>query len=153
MSELPQVLLDYSNSFEKRNIKAMTACYTSDVIYFDPLFGYLDGEQVTAMWQLRLSDLDQFAIALEKIADEGDGYYKMKYSISYRKKDNRPVSMNVQVFFKLDQNRIVEQSEAFSVHALLKQERGMIGHLMGWNRMMQQARKNKARKELLKYLS
>jgi hypothetical protein len=153
MAELPQVLHRYQQAFSQGSIESIKRCYASDVIYFDPLYGYLHGDQVGYMWASKFAEFATYTISTGELADQGDGYYNMKYDIAYTSRSQMSIKMAVQCFFKIDDERIVEQSEAFSVHELLRQERGLIGHLMGWNRMMQQSRKNKARRMLLNFMS
>ena len=68
----------------------------------------------------------------------------------FEKKMNR---QQMKAYFKIENGFIAEYSHGFSVHQLCKQEYGLLGNLLGWNRLIQQRIKNDARRELLAYKS
>jgi hypothetical protein len=124
MTELPQVLSRYQHAFSEGSVESIKRCYAADVIYFDPLYGYLHGDQVGYMWASKFDEFATFTISTGEVADQGDGYYKMKYDIAYTSRSQMSIKMAVQCFFKIDDER-----------------------------MMQQSRKNKARRMLLNFMS
>ena len=153
MSAIPDVLSQYRQALTMLVHDDLVNCYNHEVKYFDPLFGLLEGAQVKAMWRLKFLDYGDAFVETEDVTDEGDGYYKMKYRMRYKSSGNKMIMLNVQAYFKVQGNLITEQSEGFSVHAILKQERGLLGNLMGWNRFFQQSRKNKAKRALMDVMS
>ena len=53
---------------------------------------------------------------------------------------------------RIENGKIIEHSDAFSVHEWSKQAFGITGLLFGWSSFFQNKIKNQAKKNLLKYM-
>jgi hypothetical protein len=53
---------------------------------------------------------------------------------------------------RIADGKIVEHSDAFSLHKWSSQALGFMGRLLGWNSFFQRKIKNQARKNLLKFM-
>ena len=53
---------------------------------------------------------------------------------------------------RFEDGKIVEHSDAFSVHNWSKQAFGLVGVLFGWNSLFQNKIKNKAKQNLLNFI-
>ena len=131
-------------AFSERDFNTMKSLVKSSIVYYDPLYGYLNDEDVFLMWESRYSKND-FRLNYHDIKDEGDGYFTGKIEVIYfHKKIIRQ---------QIENGFIAEYSHGFSVHQLCKQEYGLFGNLLGWNRLIQHRIKNDARRELLAFKS
>ena len=43
---------DFYTAFQERNWAGMNACYCSDIVFSDPAFGELHGDEVRMMWRM-----------------------------------------------------------------------------------------------------
>ena len=46
------VITEFYEAFRRRDVDAMAALYLPDATFSDPVFGQLDGPEVTAMWRM-----------------------------------------------------------------------------------------------------
>jgi hypothetical protein len=53
---------------------------------------------------------------------------------------------------RFSEGKIIEHSDAFSVHQWSKQAMGLSGELLGWNSFFQRHIKNRAKKKLTEFL-
>jgi len=137
-------------AFSERDFNTMKSLAKSSIIYYDPLYGYLNDEDVFLMWESRYSKKD-FKLNYQDIKDEGDGYFTVKIEVIYFHK--KIIRQQMKAYFKIENGFIAEYSHGFSVHQLCKQEYGLFGNLLGWNRLIQHRIKNDARRELLAFKS
>ncbi len=150
MQDHLKLIDSFFKAFSERDFNTMKSLTKSSIVYYDPLYGYLNDEDVFLMWESRYSK-NGFTLIYQDIKDEGDGYFTLKIDVTYfRKKMNR---QQMKAYFKIENGFIAEYSHGFSVHQLCKQEYGLFGNLLGWNRLIQQRIKNDARRELLAYKS
>lgn len=47
-----ELIKTFYTAFQERNADGMIACYHSDVIFSDPVFGTLRGLEATSMWRM-----------------------------------------------------------------------------------------------------
>ena len=59
---------------------------------------------------------------------------------------------NVKAHMRIVDGKIIEHSDAFSLHKWSKQALGFSGWLLGWNSFYQRKIKNTARQNLLKFM-
>jgi hypothetical protein len=67
-------------------------------------------------------------------------------------KTGRQVVNKIRANMKFANGKIIEHSDAFSLHKWSTQALGFSGWLLGWNRMFQRKIQNGARKNLLKWM-
>ena len=150
MHDHTQLIDSFFNAFSQRDYNTMKSLAKSTLVYYDPLYGYLNDGDVFLMWESRYGQKD-FSLTYTCIKDEGDGYFTVKIEVVYFNK--KTITQQIKAFIRVENDLISECSHAFSVHQLCKQEYGLLGHLLGWNRLIQQRIKNDARRELLAYKS
>ena len=150
MHDHSKLIDSFFKAFSERDFNTMKSLAKSSIVYYDPLYGYLNEEDVFLMWESRYSQKD-FTLNYRDIKDEGDGYFTLKIEVDYVHK--KIIHQEMKAYFKIENGFIAEYSHGFSVHQLCKQEYGLIGNLLGWNRLIQQRIKNDARRELLAYKS
>ena len=59
---------------------------------------------------------------------------------------------HVKAYMKIENGKIIEHSDGFSMHKWASQALGFSGKLFGWNRFFQRKIKNNDRKTLLAYM-
>ena len=150
MHDHSNLIDSFFKAFSERDFNTMKSLTKSSIVYYDPLYGYLNDEDVILMWESRYGQKD-FTLNYHDLKDEGDGYFTLKIDVTYFRK--KMIRQPMKAYFKIENGFIAEYSHGFSVHQLCKQEYGLIGNLLGWNRLIQQRIKNDARRELLAYKS
>ncbi len=148
-----QLISNFYTSFNKLDAAAMNACYSRDIVFYDPVFELLRGDQVRSMWEMLCKNAKDFSLTFGNIKDLGDNYYTCDWVATYTfSKTGRKVINQVKANMKIENGEIVEHSDGFSIHRWSRQALGFSGWLLGWNSFFQRKIKNTARKGLLKYM-
>lgn len=153
MESNEQIIARFYNAFSRLDAGEMNAQYSSEVVFYDPAFELLRGDEVRGMWKMLCANAKDFSLTFYNVKDLGDGYYTCDWQANYTfSKTGRKVVNKVRASMRLADGKIVEHSDAFSLHKWAAQALGFSGWLLGWNRFFQRQIKNTAKKNLLYYL-
>lgn len=153
MNANEQLISDFYTSFQKLDAAGMNACYSGDVVFFDPVFEVLQAPAAKAMWRMLCSKARDFNLTFGNIKDLEDGYYTCEWVASYTfSKTGRKVENNVKAHMQLADGKIIEHSDGFSLHTWSKQALGFGGWLLGWNSFYQRKIKSTAKRNLLHFM-
>jgi ketosteroid isomerase-like protein len=144
---------EFYSAFQQRDAAKMNACYSDDIVFSDPVFGLLHGDQVKAMWELLCNTAMDLKITFWNITDVGDEYYTCNWQAAYTfSQTGRKVINNVKAFMRIRNGKIIEHSDGFSLHKWSKQALGFSGWLLGWNGYFRKKIQNKAHSRLIRYM-
>ena len=132
MTENKQVVEHFYSCFQKLDWKGMQDCYGGDVIFYDPVFQNLDGDEVRAMWKMLCLQARDLRIEYSSITldeDYGTCKWEARYTFS---KTGRKVHNRVKAHFKFSNGKIVEHMDAFDIYRWSRQALGIKGFLFGW---------------------
>ena len=142
----------FLNEFTNANILGLNLICSSNVQYHNPLIGYLHSDQVQNLWQYSINNGIKYS-NFEKPEVLGDGYFKVKgklnYTIVKRSANEQPCNIHI----RIENGKITEYSEAFSLHKMAQIHSPFWGWLLGWNRYYQNNMKIKARKRLFDFMN
>ena len=62
MNNNQQLIETFYNGFQQLNANKMNACYSADIVFFDPIFGLLHGEEVNSMWEMLCKTAANFSL-------------------------------------------------------------------------------------------
>lgn len=148
-----QLISNFYTAFGQGDANRMNNCYSDDIVFFDPVFELLRGDEVRSMWHMLCKNANGFTVTFGNIIDLGDDYYTCDWVAHYTfSKTNRKVVNKIKAHMKIIDGKIIEHSDAFSLHAWSKQALGFSGWLLGWNSFFQRKIKNTAKRSLLKYM-
>ena len=143
----------FYTSFQKLDYKAMNACYSDDIVFSDPVFGFLRGEEVKYMWEMLCRNAKDFSLTFSDIQLLDEEYATCKWTASYTfSQTGRKVVNHVKAFMRLKDGIITEHSDAFKVSNWASQALGWKGSLFGWTGFMKRSIMKKARKKLEGYI-
>jgi len=146
-----QLIADFFTAMHQHDFSKMQNIYANDIAFFDPMFQYFNEGQVMMMWRFRIENAASFSVDFSNITDEGDGYFTVDVVLHYVNPKNKPIHLKMKSYLRIINNKIAEHSDAYSIHGLCKQERGISGNWIGWNRMYQNRLKLEAKKAVLAY--
>jgi ketosteroid isomerase-like protein len=132
MEQKIQVINSFYNAFNQRNAAQMLAHYHTNIVFNDPVFGVLQGQQVHKMWQGLCKRATNLKVTVNNIEVLDEQYTKTQWTASYLYGGKRPVTNNITAFMKFDGDKIIEHSDAFSMHKWAAQAFGFTGWLLGW---------------------
>ncbi len=149
-----QVIAQFYTSFQQRDAQAMNSCYDAQVVFFDPVFGLLEAAQVKKMWEMICRNGTDLQVTYGNIRKLDDEYYTCDWQAVYTYPGSgRKVVNQIRAHMRMHEGKIIEHSDAFSVHKWSRQALGFWGWLLGWNTFFQRRIKNSAHKKLLNYMS
>jgi ketosteroid isomerase-like protein len=153
MTNRDELINNFYSSFQKLDHRGMTACYSDDIIFFDPAFGLLKGDEAKAMWEMLCKNAKDFSLTYGNIKHLDDEYSTCDWQATYTfSKTGRKVINKIRANMKFANGKIIEHSDAFSLHKWAAQALGFTGWLFGWNRFFQRKIQNGARKNLLRFI-
>ncbi|MCW3091533.1 MAG: nuclear transport factor 2 family protein [Ferruginibacter sp.] len=140
-------------AFQKLDYRGMNNCYSDDIVFFDPVFGLLKGDEVKAMWEMLCKNAKDFSLTYGNIIELDEEYVTCDWVATYTfSKTGRKVVNKIKANMRFVNGEIVEHSDGFSLHKWSKQALGLTGELFGWNSFFQRKIKNQAKRNLLKFI-
>ncbi len=140
-------------SFQKLDHAGMNSCYSGDIVFFDPVFGLLRGDEAMAMWEMLCKNAKDFSLTFDNIQHLDDEYSTCNWVATYTfSKTGKKVVNSIKAHMRFADEKIVEHSDAFSLHRWSKQALGFSGWLLGWNSFFQRKIKNGAKRNLLRFM-
>ncbi|MDB5203830.1 MAG: nuclear transport factor 2 family protein [Ferruginibacter sp.] len=153
MTANEQLISNFYTAFQQLDYRQMNAQYSDDIVFYDPVFELLHGEEAKAMWEMLCTNAKNFSLTFGNITDLGEDYYTCDWTATYTfSKTGRQVVNQVKANMKIIGGQIIEHSDAFSLHAWSKQALGFSGWLLGWNSFFQRKIKNGAKRNLLEFI-
>lgn len=153
MTNNEQLINNFYSSFQKLDHKGMNACYSEDIVFSDPVFGLLRGQEARSMWEMLCTNAKNFTLTYGNIQHLDDEYSTCDWVATYTfSKTGKKVVNRIKANMRFANGKIIEHSDAFSLHKWASQALGFSGWLLGWNSFFQNKIKNGAKKNLLKFM-
>jgi hypothetical protein len=153
MNSNKELINNFYASFQQLDFQGMASCYDENIVFFDPVFGLLSSTEVNSMWEMICTTAVDFSLTYGNILELDDAYCTCDWvSSATFPGTNRRVVNKVRANMRFSEGKIIEHSDAFSVHQWSKQAMGLSGELLGWNSFFQRGIKNRAKKNLIKFL-
>ncbi len=144
----------FYTSLKQLNPEGMNSCYGEDIIFSDPVFGVLRGEEVRAMWEMLCHRARNYSFSFSPPEDKGDGYYTCNWKATYLfSKTGKLITNKGKAFMKLEDGLIIEHSDAFSLRRWIHQAFGLKGYLFGGFGFFQKRIRLEAQRSLEKWMS
>ena len=153
MNNHMQLIEKFYTAFQQLDAATMNSCYSYDIVFFDPVFGLLKGAEAKSMWEMLCKNAKDFSLSFGNIVTLDEEYSTCDWAATYTfSATGKKVVNKIKANMRFANGKIVEHSDAFSVHQWSKQAFGTIGLLFGWNSIFQNKIKNKAKKNLLLFM-
>lgn len=140
----------FYQSFANADAEEMVACYDNAIIFTDPAFGTLHGDDAKNMWRMLIANgKGNTKISFSDVkADEktGSANWTAEYTFS---QTGRKVINKISASFEFANGKIVRHTDHFNLWKWSGQALGWKGWLLGWTPFM----KNKIQKQTHKLLS
>jgi ketosteroid isomerase-like protein len=153
MDNNSQIIENFYSAFQKLDYQTMNSCYSEDIVFSDPVFLLLKGNEVRAMWQMLCQKATDFSLAFSNITAVDEEYYTCNWIATYTfSKTGNKVVNNIKAFMRLQNGKIIEHSDAFRLSTWIGQALGWKGKLFGWTGFMKRAVQKNARKNLYAFM-
>ncbi|HQW92751.1 MAG TPA: nuclear transport factor 2 family protein [Ferruginibacter sp.] len=148
-----ELINKFYSAFQQLDHRGMNSCYSEDIVFFDPVFGFLRGDEVRSMWEMLCKNAKDFSLTYSNIKHLDDEYSTCEWVATYTfSKTGKKVVNRIKANMLFTDGKIIEHSDAFSLHRWSSQALGFTGWLLGWNRFFQRKIQNGARKNLVKFM-
>jgi ketosteroid isomerase-like protein len=153
MDNNSQIIENFYSAFQKLDYQTMNSCYSEDIVFSDPVFLLLKGNEVRAMWQMLCQKATDFSLTFSNITAVDEEYYTCNWIATYTfSKTGNKVVNNIKAFMRLQNGKIIEHSDAFRLSTWIGQALGWKGKLFGWTGFMKRAVQKNARKNLYDFM-
>ena len=130
---MEEILTKFYTAFTNLDAETMAKCYHSDIVFKDPAFGVLQGEQVKNMWRMLCTSQKgkDFIITFSNIeanAHSGSAKWEAKYNFS---KTGRFVHNKISAQFEFKDGLIIKHTDIFNLHRWATQALGFKGRIIG----------------------
>lgn len=145
-----QLIEKFYNSFAVGDAEGMISCYAEDVVFTDPAFGTLTGNDAKAMWRMLMQNKGVKVTFSNVVANEytGSAHWVAEYTFS---RTGRKVINRVSARFVFKDGRISKHTDSFDVWKWAGQAMGPMGWLLGWTPLMRNKIQQQARGALAKF--
>ncbi len=148
-----EVINRFYTAFQQKDYKGMNACYSDDIVFSDPAFGLLRGDEAKFMWEMLCKNAKDFSLTFSDIELLDEEYATCKWTATYTfSQTGRKVVNRIKAFMKLKDGKIIEHSDAFPLSKWAAQALGWKGQFFGWMGWMKRAIQKKARKNLVAFI-
>lgn len=147
------IISKFYTSFQQLDHAAMNSCYNDDIIFSDPVFGLLRGDEVKYMWEMLCTNAKDFSLTFSNIQLLDEEYATCNWVATYTfSKTGKRVVNRIIAFMKLKDGKIIEHSDAFRLSTWAGQALGWKGKLFGWMGWMKRKIQQNARKSLQQFI-
>lgn len=146
------IIRDFYSAFQKKDIKAMQACYAEGARFSDPVFQDLDHREVCQMWAMLVSagkDLEITFGDIEKQGNKASAKWQATYTFSAT---GRKITNHITADFELQEGKIYRHLDHFNFYRWAQQAFGPTGYLVGWTPFFKRKVRASARHSLQKYM-
>lgn len=153
MADNSAVIERFYSAFQKLDATTMNDCYSDDIIFSDPVFLTLRGDEVRSMWEMLCKNAKDFTLTFSDIELLDEEYATCRWVANYTfSKTGNKVTNHIKAFMRLKDGKITEHSDAFRLSTWIAQALGWKGVLFGWTGFMKRGVQNNARRNLLKFM-
>ena len=141
----------FYEAFSRLDAEGMSACYSDDVLFSDPVFGELRGRDAGDMWRMLTSRAQNFSVKFDNVRADGRSgaaHWVATYLFS---QTGRTVVNDIQARFVFRDGKICEHHDNFDLWRWSRQALGAKGLLLGWTPLVKNAIRAQAQKGLKAY--
>lgn len=131
MTENEKCVQDFYSAFQLKDADTMIKYYSDDIIFNDPAFGELKGDEAKSMWKMLCASSKDLSISFEILGSENENV-KARWIADYTfSKTSRKVHNVIDAVFTFDKGQIIEHRDNFNLHRWATQAMGWKGRLLG----------------------
>ena len=133
MNQQEQIVFNFYTAFQNLDSEKMVSLYSHDIVFEDPAFGILKGQDANNMWRMLCEnsvDLDlKFHITSSK-NNKVYAFWEAHYTFS---KTGRKVINKVNAELIIKDEKIIKHTDTFNLWDWSKQAMGLTGWFIGWS--------------------
>lgn len=146
-----QTIADFYTAFMNKDAEKMVSYYAHDIVFNDPVFKNLKGEEAKDMWRMLLGSAKELKVSfsnVEAIGNLASASWEAIYPFS---KTGKMVHNKIRAAFEFENGKIVRHTDDFDLWKWAGMALGISGKLLGWTPLVQNKIKDTAQQTLDKY--
>jgi len=152
MNKIENTIDTFYKAFAKRDFATMNKFYHKNAQFTDPVFQYLEGREIQAMWHMLCEAGKDLQISHSPI-----GVYDNSARVTWKAvytfgKTGRIVHNEIQAEFFIKDNLIINHFDSFNLYRWAQMALGATGLLLGWTSYVQNRIKSDAKNQLKKFI-
>lgn len=101
MSANEDIIKRFYSAFQKLDYQTINDCYSEDIVFSDPVFMVLKGDEVRAMWEMLCKNAKDFSLTFSNITMLDEEYATCNWVATYTfSKTGRKVVNRIKAFMK-----------------------------------------------------
>jgi ketosteroid isomerase-like protein len=143
-----ELIRTFYQAFQKLDAETMARCYAADVVFGDPVFPALHGQEASDMWRMLSSKAQNFSLLFDGVhADHRQGEARWVATYTFSQTGNTVVN-DIHASFEFRDGKIVRHTDRFDLWKWARQALGLKGLLLGWSPIVRNAIQAQAAKGL-----
>jgi len=139
-----EIITHFYTAFQQLDVEKMVSYYHDDIIFTDPGFGTLKGDDAKNMWRMICSRAKNFSLVYSQVT-ENTAHWNTTYTFSATE---RKVNNIIDATFEFKDGKISKHTDVFNLHQWATQALGFKGRLLGGTKFFKK-KLNKQTKALL----
>lgn len=151
MQQNLKLIETFYTAFQKLDSETMTQCYHSEIVFSDPVFPELKGNEACTMWKMLCSQAKDFSLTFENIEvndQSGKAHWEAFYNFS---STGRKVHNKIDAEFQFRDGKIIRHTDTFNFWKWSSMALGPVGTLLGWSPLIKNKVRNTAARNLEKF--
>lgn len=125
------IIQKFYSAFAGKDWQTMQACYHQDVVFEDPAFGQLNGDDARKMWKMLCEQGKDLRLEYSGVSCDGNtgkAHWEAYYTFS---KTGRKVHNIIDAKFELKDGLIIKHTDEFNLRKWAGQALGLTGRILG----------------------
>jgi len=142
----------FYSAFAAHDADGMINCYSDEIVFTDPAFGELKGNDAKNMWRMLIKNSKGNLLIkyTDVTADDKSGLANWVATYTFSK-TGRPVVNKIAARFEFQNGKITRHTDHFNLWKWSSQALGLPGYLLGWSPFMKNKIQKQANELLKKY--
>lgn len=142
----------FYRAFQIKDAEGMARCYHPAIVFNDPAFGILEGEEVRDMWRMLCASAKDLHIEFGPVTLLDEEYAQCPWRARYTfSKTGRQVDNSIKAHMRLQDGLIIEHTDQFDLYAWTRMALGWKGWVLGWTNFMQGKIRSQAHRSLAQF--
>ena len=151
---MANIISQFYTAFSYLDSETMNSFYADDVVFNDPAFGTLKGDEVKYMWQMLCEAQvgKDFKVEFSNVMEDdvsGTAHWEAHYIFS---RTGRKVHNKIDAEFKITDGKIIEHTDRFNLKKWASQAMGFKGSIIGGTGYFKRKLQFRTKKMLGRYI-
>lgn len=149
---MEELVKKFYTAFQNKDWKTMQSCYHDDVLFSDPVFQNLKGNEAKAMWHMLVSAGKDLKLEFSNVSannQTGSCHWEAYYTFS---RTGRKVHNIIDATLEFKDGKIIRHTDVFDLWRWSGMALGISGTLLGWSPIIKNKVRGIAQANLKKFM-